>query len=205
VVDDTITSLSVNLFYIVLNARRELMSSEKLRLVNPSTIYEKEFIKNIYDYEENNEIEYYDTYKEALTDFGKYVDKLLANAKGENLPKGWTIAVTTLWLTNEEESRKVFGCIRLRHKNANIHGHIGYDVPPRYRHNGYGKKLLELSLPYAKKIGLNSIYLTCRVDNIPSESVIRSCGGKLYDIITDPNGKVFKQYVIELGTDAETV
>lgn len=170
--------------------------SENVELKQPSIIYKDDFLKNVYDYRTNGEMDYFNIYKEALEDFELYVRKLSDHSMGKDLPDGWTIPYSTFWLVNDE--KKVFGIIRIRHKSIPVHGNIGYDVPPRYRNKGYGTKLLELSLPRAKEIGLNNIILTCEERNIFSEKIIRSSNGRFLNKINDADNIVYNQYIIEL-------
>lgn len=77
---------------------------------------------------------------------------------------------------------------RLRHKLTKTllkeGGHIGFDVPPSKRGNGYGTILLSLTLEKAKEKGINKVLLTCDKDNIASKRVIEKNGGILENIIT---------------------
>lgn len=169
---------------------------ENIELKQPNISYKDSFFKNIYDYKTNGEMDYFDIYKEALDNFELYVKKLLDHSRGENLPSGWTIPCSTFWLVNHK--KEVLGIIRIRHKTIPIHGNVGYDVPPRYRNKGYAKKLLKLSLPYAKGIGLNSLILTCEEGNAFSEKVIKSNKGVFLKNVSSENNVIYNQYIIEL-------
>jgi predicted acetyltransferase len=167
---------------------------ENIELKLPSIIYKESFLENINDYKMSGDIEYFNIYKKALGNFEQYVEKLNNNARGVDLPEGY-VPCSTFWLVNE--SNKVLGVIRIRHKSIPFDGHIGYDIAQKYRGNGYGTKILELALPLAKQIGIDKAILNCESSNIRSEKVIRANNGIPFKT-TERNGKLYNQFVIEL-------
>jgi predicted acetyltransferase len=58
-------------------------------------------------------------------------------------------------------------------------GHIGYAVVPWKRRRSYATRALALLLPEARKEGLSYVELTTDPDNLPSQKVITSNGGRL--------------------------
>ncbi len=90
----------------------------------------------------------------------------------------------TLWLANDKE---YLGTIHLRHcLNDSLKlygGHVGYDIRPSARRNGYGTKMLKLSFPYLIEIGLDKVLITCDITNIGSRKIIESAGGILEKVI----------------------
>lgn len=59
-------------------------------------------------------------------------------------------------------------------------GHIGYAINPKYWHQGYGTKALELALIKAKTlIKEDNVLITCDDDNIGSYKIIEKNGGIL--------------------------
>jgi predicted acetyltransferase len=167
---------------------------ENIELKSPSIFYKESFLENINDYKTSGDIEYFNIYKKALDNFEQYVEKLNNNAKGIDLPEGY-VPCSTFWLVNE--SNKVLGAIRIRHKSIPFDGHIGYDIAKKYRGKGYGTKILELALPIAKQIGIDKAILNCESSNIRSEKVIRANKGIPFKTI-EKNGKFYNQFVIEL-------
>jgi predicted acetyltransferase len=63
-------------------------------------------------------------------------------------------------------------------------GHIGFAVVPWKRGRGYATQALALVLPEARSRGLAYVELTTDPDNIPSQKVILSNGGKLVERFT---------------------
>lgn len=102
-----------------------------------------------------------------------------------------------------EDETKI-GFIQIRHRPshskevpANMASHIYYEIEPAFRGKGYGKKLLELGLREAKKIGLKEIAITCMEDNLASKKVIESNGGVMVDEAVIPTtGKKMLKYLI---------
>lgn len=167
---------------------------ENIELKSPNILYKESFLENINDYKASGDTEYFNKYKKALDNFEQYLEILNNNAKGIDLPEGYG-PYSTFWLVNE--SNKVLGVIRIRHKSDPIDGHIGYDIAQKYRGKGYGIKILELALPLAKQMGINKAILNCESSNIGSEKVIRANNGMPFKTIED-NGKLFNQFLIEL-------
>jgi predicted acetyltransferase len=62
-------------------------------------------------------------------------------------------------------------------------GHIGYEIRPSRRRQGYGKLILKYGLEQAKAFGLERVLLTCDEDNLGSRKIIESNGGRLEKII----------------------
>lgn len=88
------------------------------------------------------------------------------------------------------QNNKLIGGFNLRHnldKNTINHGgHIGYLIRPSERNKGYGTKMLNLALQEAKKLKINKVLITCKINNKSSEKVILNNGG-IYD------GEYFEQ------------
>jgi predicted acetyltransferase len=68
-------------------------------------------------------------------------------------------------------------------------GHIGYFIRPSKRKMGYGKKILQLGLLEAKKMGLPKVLITCDEDHFASQKIIEANGAILENIIETENGK----------------
>lgn len=172
---------------------------EEIFLIKPSKDYKDGFVCMIQDYEQDEE--YFNMYKDALENFDTYVEKLLNKSKGIGLPKD-RVASSTYWLVNKENN--VLGVIRLRHElNSeflkNIIGHIGYDISPSNRRNGYGELILQLGLEKAKELNINSLLVTCKSDNYPSARVIEKNKGVFESEILDSrSNNIYKRYWINI-------
>lgn len=65
-------------------------------------------------------------------------------------------------------------------------GHIGYAVVPWKQRRGYAKHALAETLPLAKAEGLRYVEITTEPENIPSQRVIESNGGVLFERFIKP-------------------
>lgn len=82
-------------------------------------------------------------------------------------------------------------------------GHIGYMLRPTARGQGFGHRILALTLQAAHAGGLRRVLLTCDRTNLASAAVIRGAGGLLED---EPRsrltGRTISRYWINLaGSD----
>lgn len=149
-----------------------------MQLVKPSIKYKQEYLGAL----EESKGETSDTQlnkPEENQSFEEFVQQFIDNEIGKNLPKGW-VPATMFWLLDNNE---IIGRVHIRHELNDylfkFGGHIGYYIKPSKRNMGYGKKILELSLAEAKKLGLTKILVTCDEDNIGSKKIIEANGGLL--------------------------
>ena len=97
---------------------------------------------------------------------------------------------------------RLVGMIQVRHcfneyleKYA---GHIGYSVRPSERRKGYAKKMLGMTLPFCKTIGLDKVLVCCIDGNTGSEKTILANGGVYESTVHEPNSnRDLKRFWIE--------
>lgn len=78
-------------------------------------------------------------------------------------------------------------------------GHVGYAVRPSQRRKGYATQMLHQGLDLARQLGLTRLLCVCNSDNTPSEKTILANGGKLENILYDPEEQTdIKRFWIEL-------
>lgn len=140
-------------------------------------------------------------YRAALIDFDSYLARIQQFAQGINLPPE-RVRETIYWGV---DAGQIVGSVRLRHHLTpalqQFGGHIGYDVRPTKRQQGYGTQLLALTLIQARQIGLSSVLLTCDVDNVASARIIEKNGGLLLDQGWVPGyAPLVARYQIDLTT-----
>jgi predicted acetyltransferase len=165
-----------------------------MQLISPSSNYKVSFLQALEEYQKEKS----QTFNrdllllniEALTkDFSLYVNKVLDESQGKNLPEGY-VSHTTYWLVDNKE---FIGRVDIRHVLTETllreGGHIGYDIRPTKRNQGYGKKTLELALPKAKALGITKVLITCHETNIPSKRIIEANGGVLENSVSMGEGK----------------
>jgi predicted acetyltransferase len=163
-----------------------------MELVLPTEQYQDSFIAAVREFQAGGDTnERGKRYKQFIIadleqHFAEFVEKELSHARGENLPEGY-VPETTLWLIDNNE---FIGRVGIRHTLTEhllqVGGHIGYDIRPGMRMRGYGSKILGLALPYATKLGIDKVLVTCDTSNIGSRKIIERNGGVLENRISDP-------------------
>jgi predicted acetyltransferase len=181
------------------------MPDPALRLVRPALHHRAAFLETVADYARAGEREKAELYGPAAVDFADYCDLLLANERGKRLPEGW-VPISTFWMLDGDQ--RIAGIIRIRHRlNPFLEehaGHVGYDVPPSRRGLGNGRRLLELGLVEASRIGLRRALLVCDEDNLPSLRIVERCGGVFQDTRQPPGEPIpVRRYWIELRAGGE--
>ncbi len=153
-----------------------------MQLVLPASKYKDSFLEALKEYQKEKSSTYIRnlllldraTLKE---NFSFYLEKLLDESKGKNLPSGY-VSHTIYWLIDDDE---FVGRVDIRHSLTETllreGGHVGYDIRPSKRNQGYGKKILALVLTKAKELGLTRVLVTCDETNLASKKVIEANGG----------------------------
>ena len=140
-------------------------------------------------------------YAPARDDFSAYVQRLLDEEQGINLPVG-VVPCSHRWIFNEFDA--CVGVVRIRHNIdteflTNEAGHIGYDVAPSFRGRGYGVVCLQAGLGVARELGIDRVLLYADTDNPASWKVIERCGGILDDERSSPHyGVLVRRYWIQV-------
>ena len=138
-------------------------------------------------------------YESEIRDFPGYLARLSNQTRAETLPPD-RVPGNEFWLVADQ---RVLGRSKLRHwlTPALEHegGHIGYDIRPAARRQGYGTLLLKLTLLKAAAVGLQRVRLTCDADNLGSARSIGHNGGVLSGrAVSERSGQSILQYRIEL-------
>jgi predicted acetyltransferase len=113
----------------------------------------------------------------TFDEYGQWLIRSAAMSQGIGL-ESWMVPQTTYWLYVDGLP---VGMGRIRHflteKLQSEGGHTGYAIRPSQRGNGYGKLLLGLLRPEAKKLGIDEMLLTIWKTNEPSIRTALACGG----------------------------
>lgn len=135
-------------------------------------------------------------YTGNIEEFVAYLDTM------ENDPPRLLVPAT-LWLLADGE--EILGVYEVRHfLNSGLlkyGGHIGYGVAPKHRGNGYAAKMVEMSMPLLKELGLDKVLICCVSDNIPSAKTILKSGGVLeneVEIIRNGQPKIGQRYWVDV-------
>jgi predicted acetyltransferase len=135
--------------------------------------------------------------KEVAGHFDRFVQYLRDQADPLKVKPGW-VTSSEFWLVEEEA---YIGGLTLRHSLdeylMQMGGHIGYEIRPSRRKQGYGRLILQLGLEQAKALGLQRILLTCDEHNLGSRNIIETNGGVLENIIKvqDWPGRVCRYWI----------
>jgi predicted acetyltransferase len=161
--------------------------------VTPSEAWQRAFQEMANEYQAARD----PRYKLALADFPTYLARI-AEGRKEEQPLG-RVPGAEYWL---EASGRILGCARLRFRltPALEHegGHVGYDVRPSARRQGYGTRLLALALVELAERGIRHVRVTCDDDNVGSLKIIERNGGALSGrAISASSGKWIRQYWID--------
>ncbi len=103
------------------------------------------------------------------------------------------------------DGEKVVGLVQVRHKPSAGVGvpqecanHIYYEVNENERGKGYGKEALKLALVEAKKIGLQTVIVTCNKNNLASKHIIEVNGGSYTQSCVCDDGSEMLRYEFHL-------
>ncbi len=112
-------------------------------------------------------------------DFNAYLERRKAYEHPATLEPGYVLQ-SEFWLVS---GQAFIGRSKLRHtlndRLRQAGGHIGYEIRPLRRKQGYGTLILQLTLREARRIGLEQVLVTCDVENLGSRLVIEANGGVL--------------------------
>ncbi|WP_415784852.1 GNAT family N-acetyltransferase [Deinococcus saxicola] len=171
-------------------------------LVKPSSHYKQSFIQAVREAQASGS-GLGDTLKwdvaEMEADFNSVLAALRRYEPGNDLPDGF-VHSESLWLVEGDE---YLGRASLRH-TLNKHlrefgGHIGYEVRPSARRQGYGTTMLRLTLERARELGLERVLITCDAVNLGSRRVIEGNGGVLEgQFVLEFHPKPLRRYWITL-------
>jgi predicted acetyltransferase len=169
-----------------------------MELIPPSAEFKDPFIGAVKEFQADTEYplmhkRYHELSIEGLEkNFDAFVEEEISHARGENLLPGY-VPQTDYWLVDGDA---FIGRVSIRHRlNEHLEqvgGHIGYDIRPSKRKQGYGSKILELALPKAKELGIKRVLLTCDETNTASRRIIEKNGGILENQVSNPETGVDK-------------
>jgi predicted acetyltransferase len=112
-------------------------------------------------------------------EFQRFIEGLRADELEETPRPAHFVPTTHLWWVDGE---KFLGRLTIRHRLApepagSRNGHIGYEVRPSARRQGHATAMLGAALPWARRLGLESVLLTCDDNNEASRRTIEHNGG----------------------------
>jgi predicted acetyltransferase len=177
-----------------------MSESDHLTLVTPAAEFAAEYRAMVAEFRATAELPF-NNFELAGEDFPAFVRELEDEAQGIGLPLT-VVPQQTYWLV--KDGMTLLGEIRLRpHLTEPFeqhNGHIGYNIRPSWRGQGYATRQLALVLQRAREQGLRRVMLTINGDNPASVRVIEKNRGTLEWRRVDPaTGAVLACYWIELS------
>jgi predicted acetyltransferase len=161
------------------------VDGERLGLAAPATRWEAAYLAFLDDFAAAGEprIPAASGMELARSDFAAFVQRLQDDERGVSLKPG-IVASSAYWLLRRDPNGvTVLGVSALRHALTpaleDAGGHIGYSIRPAERRRGYGTRILGLTLPHARALGLDRVLVTCDTDNTGSARIIEKNGGAL--------------------------
>lgn len=166
-------------------------------LVRPNARYKASFIEGLKEFHRESRNLRYDV-SELELDFETFVKSIREREKLEEA--NGLVPESVFWLIDDGE---YIGRISVRHRlNEYLYsfgGHIGYEIRPARRKQGFGRNILRLGLLEAKNMGLDKVLLICSRGNIGSVKIIEANGGILENEIRSENdGSMIRRYWIVL-------
>jgi predicted acetyltransferase len=142
--------------------------------------------------EDRHQIKEGQTFREYITVLNRFEDT-------ENLPPG-KVLQKSFWFLNDDDILVGNSRLRLNLNEyfLNIGGHIGFDVSPEHRRNGYATEILRQTLIEAAKHDIDRVLVTCNEENIHSRKVIEKNGGILENVVLEEStGKNILRFWID--------
>lgn len=158
------------------------MSASKL--VRPDAEYQESFLQALQEYQAEGRYPYLSA-AVLRNDFEGFISKLRTDRGVAHKPhQDWVEQVpeTVLWMVRDGG---YLGTATIRHR-LNWHlekrgGHLHFIIRPSQRRKGYGKKILQKSIPFANYLGLDKALLTVAPDNQPAIRIVTFCGAVFED------------------------
>lgn len=97
----------------------------------------------------------------------------------------------------DRRTREVLGHIRLS-TGSTPHlelyaGHIGYGVLPEHRGHRYAARAVRLLVPFARRLGIDPLWITCDPENAASRRTLELAGGELAEIVDVPEDCIIRR------------
>lgn len=175
------------------------MKTQKFELRRLTFDDEAAFKKAVAEWDSSPQFIFAQRY-DPQVEFYKYVDLLKDQENGEDLPTGYVPSTTLFAFLGKE----IVGRVSIRHYLNDFlkshGGHIGYGVIPRFRRQGFAKKMLEASIPFMKELNVDRVLVTCDDNNPGSIKTIEANGGVLENKISQGEDRPLKRrYWIDIS------
>lgn len=174
--------------------------TDTLTLEHPSGVWAAEYLAFIAESLTVDGRYPYNNWPLARENFAAFVQELRDEAAGVGLPPGIPPQQTYFLVLN---SATVIGELRFRpdveppYEERN--GHIGYNLRPQYRGQGYGTRALALVIEEARRRGLPGVQIPIEGDNRASRRIAEKNGAVLEKEVVDlESGAIIYCYWVDL-------
>lgn len=65
-------------------------------------------------------------------------------------------------------------------------GHVGYSVVPAHRGHRYAARSVQMLVPFARRLGLDPLWITCDPENRASRRTLELAGAKFVEVVDVP-------------------
>ncbi len=168
------------------------MSKNAVFLLKPQLAHHRAFIDGLSELQAHQHERYYVEENLDLAQlsnkkfFKQHLTYLAEQELGINLAPN-RVPQSIYWLMEEQTDGQLvwIGRVSIRHrlndKLRKVGGHVGYVIRPSARRQGYGSRLLALTLEkirqHQPKIDTKQVLLTCDETNLGSKKIIEKNGG----------------------------
>lgn len=172
-------------------------------LTKPTTQYKASFLEALREFQQEGEFVQH-SLRYVTTDFDSYVRSLNRSYDRSIQPPDY-VPATRYWLIEDNPQDGIYvGNLTVRHELNDfllkVAGHIGYQIRPSWRCQGYGKQILALGLQKARELGITRALVTCDETNIGSKKVIEHNGGQFENAVSVEGSQVKKlRYWIDIA------
>lgn len=154
------------------------------KLEKPGLEHKKSYIEALREFQAEGRYSFLNI-REVEENFEEFLEKITTGKKSLHKPYAeWVEPVpeTVLWLVKDKE---FIGTLNVRHR-LNWHlekwgGHLNFIIRPSMRKKGFGKKLIQKSIPYLNYLGIERALVTVDPEDKASIKLIEFCGGQLQD------------------------
>jgi demethylmenaquinone methyltransferase/2-methoxy-6-polyprenyl-1,4-benzoquinol methylase len=152
-------------------------SGTRAFLAEPSLTYKDSYLEAMREFQ--GETRYLDHDPDWLADDANFAALTQRLISYRTSPPPGGVSASELWLV----SGGVFiGRASIRHQlNDSLRrygGHIGYEIRPSRRRQGYGTLICRLALEHARSLGIQRALITCDETNTASRRIIEANGGR---------------------------
>ena len=133
-------------------------------------------------------------FKNDPADMQKYIRELEYKTAADGM------VPDSVFFLYDDEADRLLGAVHIRHylndALAQWSGHIGIGIRPSERRKGYATQMLRLALDECRRLGIDSVQITCNKENIGSAKAIIKNGGVLEKEFSSPDGVTRQRYRI---------